>query len=392
MRILTRYVAWDFLRVFALSLTGMTLFMLLVGVVTEAVREGLSLGPILRILPFLVPESMRFSIPASSLLATCSVLGRMSSDNEIAALKSVGTSPWTVFGPIFTLAFLISVAAVWVNDLAVYWGRPGMTQVILNSMEQIAYAVLRTQKSYTRDGYSITVRNVEGNRLILPVIRFRDPQNPKNRFTVSAREAWLTRSHAGSSMDLTLADAVIEGPNGIEGTFAGEIKHVLSLKRPNTQEDPSDYPLYELSDRQREQRQLVQERAANLAAESAFLVLSGELDRLASTEWADRERQLDADRYRFSRLMTEPWKRWAVSFSCLSFVIVGAPLAMLMRQADVVTTFFTSFMPIVLVYYPLLAYGADRAKTGALPQYSIWLGNVALLIWGAYLLRRAFRY
>ena len=39
MRILTRYVLFELIKVFLVALTGMTLFMVLVGVVREAIRR-----------------------------------------------------------------------------------------------------------------------------------------------------------------------------------------------------------------------------------------------------------------------------------------------------------------------------------------------------------------
>ena len=143
MRTLVRYVSFDFLAVFAITLAGMTGFLLLIGVGREAVREGLSLGPLLRIFPFIVPVSMRFSIPAAALLAACSVYGRMSGENEVVAVKSMGISPQVIVSPVLVIGFLISVFAVWINDVAVSWGRPGISRVITESIEQIAYGMLR---------------------------------------------------------------------------------------------------------------------------------------------------------------------------------------------------------------------------------------------------------
>jgi lipopolysaccharide export system permease protein len=49
-------------------------------------------------------------------------------------------------------------------------------------------------------------------------------------------------------------------------------------------------------------------------------------------------------------------------------------------------------LPILLVYYPLLMFGLDRAKAGALPPQVMWLGDIAVAIAGLWLLRRTVRY
>ena len=56
------------------------------------------------------------------------------------------------------------------------------------------------------------------------------------------------------------------------------------------------------------------------------------------------------------------------------------------------TSFGLCFLPILLLYYPLLMYGLDRAKSGALPPYCIWLGNLVLLGGSFWLLRKVMRY
>jgi lipopolysaccharide export system permease protein len=50
------------------------------------------------------------------------------------------------------------------------------------------------------------------------------------------------------------------------------------------------------------------------------------------------------------------------------------------------------FVPILIVYYPLLAYGVDRAKSGSVPPYTVWLGNVILAGVGAWMTRKVLRY
>ena len=106
----------------------------------------------------------------------------------------------------------------------------------------------------------------------------------------------------------------------------------------------------------------------------------------------DREKALSESEYRLARLQTEPYKRWALGFSCFFFTLVGGALAIRLGHADVVTIFFLVFLPIVVVYYPMLALGADQAKSGSLPPYAVWLGNGILLLGGIWQVRKVIRH
>ena len=91
-------------------------------------------------------------------------------------------------------------------------------------------------------------------------------------------------------------------------------------------------------------------------------------------------------------MQTEPPRRWANGFSCLCFALVGTAMAIRMRNADVLTSFCLCFFPILMVYYPLLAFGLDRAKAGEIHPYAVWLANGILVVWGVWLMRRVVRY
>ena len=81
MKLITRYVLFELISVFIVTLTGITLMLILAGVATEGMREGLGWGPILKMVPYVVPVALQISVPATILMATSTVYGRMSADN-----------------------------------------------------------------------------------------------------------------------------------------------------------------------------------------------------------------------------------------------------------------------------------------------------------------------
>jgi lipopolysaccharide export system permease protein len=191
MQRITRYVLAELLKVFALALGCMTIFLVFGGVAKEAIREGLGFTAVLQLLPYSLPLALRFTVPGTILFATCSVFGRMSASNEIVAIKSLGISPLRVVWPALGLAAAMSIVALWLNDIAVSWGDVGVNRVIVQSIEQIAYGKLRTQRSYSNErGLSIHVRDVEGRRLIMPTLSWQ-PASASAPVVVTADEAEL---------------------------------------------------------------------------------------------------------------------------------------------------------------------------------------------------------
>ncbi len=94
---------------------------------------------------------------------------------------------------------------------------------------------------------------------------------------------------------------------------------------------------------------------------------------------------------RLRRLQLEPWRRWALGFSCFFFVWMGVPLAIYMKTADYWMTFGACFIPILLIYFPLFGLGLEQAKSGEWPAYSVWLGNAVLFFVGLWLIRIVYK-
>ncbi len=391
---ITRYVLSELLKVFLVTLAGMTALMLIAGVAQEALRQGLGIEPILKLIPYAIPNALRFAVPGTILFAVCSVFGRMSASNEITALKSLGISPVKVIIPALILAFLISLVGVWMNDLAVSWGRKGMQRVVVQSIEQIAYGLLRTQRSYSNQRFSINVKRVEGRKLIRPTICLRssDGELPTE---VTAMEAELRLDSDKGVLSIALTNGQISVGNQVTMEFPDTIEHEIPLTDATLKGSgggPSSCPLWRIAREIRQQEEHIETLRQEMATDAAYQMMTGDFQQLSDPEWVQRNRALDNADLRIHRLETEPWRRWATGFSCLFFVMVGAPLAIRMRNADIWSSFAVCFLPILVVYYPLLAFGLDRAKSGELPPYSVWMGNVILGLAGYWLLRRLLRH
>lgn len=394
-RLLTRYVLLDLLKVFFIALTGLTVLIILVGVVQEASKQGLGFGPIVRLIPYLIPESLRFAVPGTLLLAVSSVYGRMSAFNEVIALKSLGISPMVIIWPAVVVGVLLSFAAVWFNDLAVTWGRAGVQRVVIESVEQIAYGMLKTQRAYSTNEMSMNVKGTDGRMLLMPTLTI-EAKGDKPGITITAEKAEF-RSHPElGEFVICFYDAVIDVGNRGGVTWPGVLEHRIALsdfsRKGDRSDSPSSRPMSEIPQDIIEQEKHIESLKQEAAATAAFELMHGQLPALASEEWRRRHHRIEDAYGRLYRLQAEPHRRWSSGFACLSFVVIGSAMAIRRRNGDFLTSFFLCFLPILLAYYPLLIYAIGRVKNGALPPESVWLGNAVLLVWGLWNLRKVLRY
>ena len=162
--------------------------------------------------------------------------------------------------------------------------------------------------------------------------------------------------------------------------------------RGNEQLRPQDTALRQIPGEIEDQVGRIDQLERSMAAEAAYQMLTGDLEGLADAQWEKRHADLREARSRLHRLHTEPWRRWANGFSCLCFALIGIPVSVRMRFSEFIASFFICFLPILIVYYPLLAVSVDKAKDGVFPPYSVWLGNIVLAVAGILMLRRVNRH
>src|SRR3984893_7870411 len=108
--LLHRMILWELTKVFVMSLIGITGILLLAGIVAEASQQGLGPAQILAAIPLLIPSTLPYTIPATTLFAACLVYGRMSSDHEVLAIKAAGGNLLAILAPGMILGLAMSLA------------------------------------------------------------------------------------------------------------------------------------------------------------------------------------------------------------------------------------------------------------------------------------------
>jgi lipopolysaccharide export system permease protein len=240
----------------------------------------------------------------------------------------------------------------------------------------------------------VNVRDVAGRQLIQPIIQLAtsDGRPPS---IIKADAAELRADQSANAITIKLFNAEAE-LNGWTITHPGEFERTFPLDeftgRSLNDRTPSYYALREMGPAKIKQAGAIQAVKNEMAATAGAALLLGDFSALSESQWKRREQDLASRQQWLDRLRTEPYRRWSNGFSCLGFMLIGAPMAIRRRHGEFWGSFFMCFLPILLIYYPMLVGCVDWAKDGVIPPQAVWLGDIVLAVWGAWLMRRVIRF
>lgn len=396
--ILHRQIFFELTRIFLLSLFGITGILVMAGLVAEATQQGLGPAQVLVVIPLLVPNTLPYTIPATTLFATCLVYGRLAHDNEILAIKSAGVNVLYVVWPGILLGTIMSCVtlAMYVDLIPSTFHM--LRAVVLKDVEEYMYALLKKDGYIKQPGmnYSIFVQQVQGKRLVRAVFKRLDA---KQQYDViaTANEAYLfvdtVKDEKGNDkrqLRVKMYHCTVFGNDQKRdtGIFA-EREWTVDLSPDmgggNKKARPRAMNWNELLERRDE----LDEEVKTVSAELAKMMMAGNLthppdtmhQHIANLKFLVKQRALDR-----RCVEAEMHMRPAISFGCLFFVLVGCPVGIWFSRSDYLSAFITCFMPICFIYYPLLLCTNNMAKDGKLPPLvSLWIANGILGLIAPYL-------
>lgn len=385
MTTIQRYVLWEITKVFLLCLGITVLLMTVGGGVNEGLKKGLPPLVILNMLPYFIPEMLRYTIPGCMLFAVCTTFGRMAASNEITAIKSAGINPMELMWPVLTLAYFLSFFTFWMYDACAAWSRPNLHRVVAESLDDTVYGVLRTQRNFKMAGFSVTVKSVQDRKLISPTFQVAATESQPSIY-LEVEEAQIKTDPKTGILQLICRDGTVEF--GDEGKFEFPDERVIYLDHLNSIElnednsSPANLTLKAIPQQIDREKGIVDESNAKIKSATE----SGDLAILPNVQ-----NHLNHHQKRLFRLQAERQRRLANGFGVFCFVCMGIPVAIWRKSSDNVSTFFTCFLPILLLYYPLLVIGEQTAREGTFGAAPVWIANAVLIVIGAALIWRVNR-
>ena len=165
-RLLHRYMLGQILLASGMATAGF-LFVIIVGnlfkgPLADVLGGRIPLGIFLEFTALLIPGLMPYVLPIGILIGVLLVLGRMSAQNEITAMKSAGMSLWRITAPIVAVGLMASLAAVFVNFEYATWANARGRELLAASPSTI---IVEKQLITKFKGYRVYVGERDGMKL-----------------------------------------------------------------------------------------------------------------------------------------------------------------------------------------------------------------------------------
>ncbi len=397
--ILQRYVMGEVFRAFALAVVTMTAVFVLFMVMTEATRIGLGPWDIAKLVPYVVPGSLPYTIPVSLLFAVSVVYGRLAGDNEIIAVKATGQSVWIVLWPSLTLGLMIGTGLMFASAEAIPNSNAMAKRVILGNTEDLFYKYLKKDLRFdnAKWPFSIVVRDVQDRVMIGPTFKKRADKNKKKDqrkkdeddspydMIVQASKATLHFDFAKKLATVYFENATIsyggeDGNEGVLNDFQYEIPMPEGTEL-NPQKKIQEKTNSEMRELNRQYAYLLKNEQKKQSIIVSLGLASGMVERVNWPQFQAAFVDYHEWKSKTQEHNTEMNLRMAMSWGSFFFVLLGAPVGILFAKRDFLSAFISCFLPIIILYYPLMLMGVNLGKENIVsPVYALWSGNVLLFV------------
>ncbi len=345
-RIIHRYLFLEMLTPYFVSL-GVFTFVLLMAKIMEltdlVVTRGVGLSVVGRLLLYTMPYFLVFTIPMATLLAVLIAFLRLSSDNEIVAIKAAGVSLVRLLPPVAALALFSWMASSALAYWALPWGN--------NNFENLIYKVAQTQADLalkeqafidTFPGLVIYINKLPGDGVLKDVF-IADQRDQEKQNTIVAKRGKFFPGKSGK-ITLRLYDGSIHA--------VGQDRKTAQTAGFDTYDVTMDAGAFVA--KQRESKHEKEMYIGELIAELG---------------------KLPPDSKKYYLVDMELQKKFSLPFACLVMALIGLPLGIHSKSGR--SWGVAVALVVFLAYYLLLSAAWSFGESGFYPPLvGMWVPNL----------------
>lgn len=358
-RILSLYIIREISSLFLLGIVIFTLVLLMGRLITLTdlvVSHGVPLADVARMILYLVPSFLVFTIPMAFLLAVLLAFGRLSADNEIIVLKASGLSLVQIMPPVVLCAMVAAMLALGASTAGVPWGNSAFKELSFQVLKRNITATIR-EKVFWDDipGIVMYTDQYDEQGQTLKGVIIHDGRNPDRPMTIFARDGAVTTAAGSQVLQLSLHNGSIH--------MAG---------------DGGLYRLVHFGDYSMSVGDTGSKTGVSRNEPDMWL---SELQRGIDDPDTPSKNRL--------KMLAELHSRFTFPFASLVFAILAVPLGIQNRRSGK-SGGFTVSIAIILMYYVLMSVVRTLAEKGTVPPaIALWIPNMIFFCLGWFFLRMA---
>ena len=355
-KIIDRYIFKEIAFPFIIILAVLT-FVLLMGKILQImdlfVNKGVSIVSIAELFLFLLPYFMLFTIPIALIIAILIAVGRLSSDNEITALKTSGVSMMRIYYPVAIASLITFILTIMISYFIAPQSNFATKRMLFNIAQQNASIGIK-EKVFNDNfkGFIIYADKVFTDKNYMEGVVVSDKRIIGEQNTIIAPRAYLISDDKTMRVKLRME-------NGSIHTVSADLKNYRKIEFQSYDINLDLYSALSALD-----------KSAKSVKDMTMTELLANMKKPGLSEKDIREMSIEAH------------KKFSIPLACIFFGVLALPLGMRNHRSVKARGFAVGLITVCL-YYILRIGGEALAETGYLPvAVGVWMPNMLFAVIG----------
>lgn len=376
MKLIDKYILKQIV-LYSFLCMGMFIFVLVVG---KAIRDGadllvigkVSILMVIELLFMLVLYVINYALPLGFLTSILLVLGRLSAQREIVAMKASGISVYRIAFPILILGFIGTCLSVFINAYYAPYAKTTYLRNFKKVFQENPLQYIR-ERTFIKDfpGFIIYVAEKDGNQFFDCWLWEVDGSGNINGF--------IKAKNGQFGFDSKSGDVVLTLHHG-----TAEIRDSTSL------EDFKNTAVPILSYEEMSVRLPLSDLFSQSGSENKKLPMMTVFELFERKQLYLEELGID-NRAKSMKIETEIQRKFAMAFSVLALVLLAVPLGIKASRSETYANFGIAVV-LAMIYYGMMILVSWVDDVPQLrPDILIWVPNLLFFGLGVYLLKKSNR-
>lgn len=376
--------------------------------------KNVSITDVLTLVILTIPQFLMYTMPFSSLASASMVIGNLSSQNEVLALRSCGIKTSKIFVPIVWISLILSVSTLFIADRMIPYTTEKYKDLYAQVLQRIPTMELDSYSSTTFGERVISNGLVDGNT-VYDVLIFDNTTSSDRRVVMADRgtfsmvdiDRFIYKIELENPRILVTDASSVQSYSLASANYMTMYLYLTTEASGSVSITPSQMSIRQLlslvEERKIDQDNATKRRDSNIAnsieslAQALFDVEFSSIAEAVDVNVYNLEREINyidsikgnkSYSFYYQYYRAELQKKVALSFACTFLVFIAFPISFFRVKNGRLLGFGLSML-IACMYWFFLYYMHTQAiMTGLHPAWFLWFPDILVFFVGLVLILR----